>query len=314
MVEQKITILFIFIIFAAGCASKRTLIISHKGFHNPYIPEYFKSGDGLGRKDCKAEVRINRQAPIDFTEDSIHKAFSFGADYVEVDTRLTKEGIPILFHDKFLDCLTNMKGPVNQFSFMELKKKLAPNHQIRFLGEPKDKMPFSRKGVGQLISLEELFKKFPQGKFLLNPKEKSNAEIIAYQQIIKKFPGLNLKIWGPEKLYSELKKSNKNIEDFIQNHYQSDRCLNPYRELKLNQKLPLVCHNQSISLSSRSIKDLPGWPQIFIKRLSSVNSKVYFFLPNLDDFTKEELNRLVRLGLSGIIVSDIKTFKERLDR
>ncbi|MCD8497928.1 MAG: glycerophosphoryl diester phosphodiesterase [Alphaproteobacteria bacterium] len=44
------------------------------------------------------------------TLESIHSAADMGAEWVEFDVKLTKDGIPILFHDDTLDRTTNTTG------------------------------------------------------------------------------------------------------------------------------------------------------------------------------------------------------------
>ncbi|MEL7117949.1 MAG: sialate O-acetylesterase [Bacteroidota bacterium] len=53
---------------------------------------------------------------------SIQNCIDMGVDMVEIDVRLSKEGVPILMHDKTLDRTTNGKGKVNDFTLSELKK------------------------------------------------------------------------------------------------------------------------------------------------------------------------------------------------
>jgi glycerophosphoryl diester phosphodiesterase len=43
------------------------------------------------------------------------------ADYVEVDVRLSHDGIPVVIHDPLLDRTTNGTGPVNEYTAKELK-------------------------------------------------------------------------------------------------------------------------------------------------------------------------------------------------
>lgn len=43
------------------------------------------------------------------------------ADYVEVDVRLSHDGIPVIMHDPLLDRTTNGTGPVNEHTVKELK-------------------------------------------------------------------------------------------------------------------------------------------------------------------------------------------------
>ncbi|MGZ3797151.1 MAG: glycerophosphodiester phosphodiesterase [Pseudobdellovibrionaceae bacterium] len=50
-----------------------------------------------------------------------------GADIVEMDLHLTKDGIPVVFHDDTLDSLSNCEGKISDFTVAELK-----NCKVRF--------------------------------------------------------------------------------------------------------------------------------------------------------------------------------------
>jgi glycerophosphoryl diester phosphodiesterase len=45
-----------------------------------------------------------------------------GVDIIEMDLRLSKDGIPVVFHDDTLDSMTNCEGKVSDFTIAELKK------------------------------------------------------------------------------------------------------------------------------------------------------------------------------------------------
>jgi glycerophosphoryl diester phosphodiesterase len=60
---------------------KRPLVIAHRGACG-YLPEHSLSGKAL--------------------------AFGMGADYVELDAILTRDDVPIVFHDHYLDAMTNV--------------------------------------------------------------------------------------------------------------------------------------------------------------------------------------------------------------
>jgi glycerophosphoryl diester phosphodiesterase len=45
-----------------------------------------------------------------------------GADIVEMDLHLSKDGVVVIYHDNDLDMLTNCKGPVHEKTFEELQK------------------------------------------------------------------------------------------------------------------------------------------------------------------------------------------------
>jgi len=53
--------------------------------------------------------------------DSIQKAVEFGLDGIEIDVQLTKDNELIVFHDSFLDRLTNGTGEVSEKTLEEIK-------------------------------------------------------------------------------------------------------------------------------------------------------------------------------------------------
>ncbi|HID15455.1 MAG TPA: glycerophosphodiester phosphodiesterase, partial [Candidatus Atribacteria bacterium] len=53
---------------------------------------------------------------------AIRRAIEIGADVVEIDVRLTKDGYPVVIHDETVDRTTNGSGLVNEFSLDELRK------------------------------------------------------------------------------------------------------------------------------------------------------------------------------------------------
>ncbi|NCC21980.1 MAG: glycerophosphoryl diester phosphodiesterase [Alphaproteobacteria bacterium] len=56
------------------------------------------------------------------TIEGIHTAADMGVEWVQFDVKLTKDGIPILFHDDTLDRTTNGAGPVAQTDFAQIRE------------------------------------------------------------------------------------------------------------------------------------------------------------------------------------------------
>jgi glycerophosphoryl diester phosphodiesterase len=56
------------------------------------------------------------------TIESIHTAADVGAQWVELDVKLTKDDIPIIFHDDILDRTTNGSGPVAELTYEEIRQ------------------------------------------------------------------------------------------------------------------------------------------------------------------------------------------------
>ncbi|CAM5215192.1 Glycerophosphoryl diester phosphodiesterase OS=Ureibacillus acetophenoni OX=614649 GN=SAMN05877842_105182 PE=4 SV=1 [Ureibacillus acetophenoni] len=49
------------------------------------------------------------------------KGVEMGADYIEIDVQMSKDGIPIIIHDDSLDRTTNGTGNINDYTLEELK-------------------------------------------------------------------------------------------------------------------------------------------------------------------------------------------------
>lgn len=54
------------------------------------------------------------------TLESIETAASMGVEWVELDVKLTKDRVPVIFHDDTLDRTTNGSGPVAQIMYEDL--------------------------------------------------------------------------------------------------------------------------------------------------------------------------------------------------
>lgn len=56
------------------------------------------------------------------TLESIHTAADMGVDWVELDVKLTKDQVPVIFHDETLDRTTNGTGPIAERNFKDLRE------------------------------------------------------------------------------------------------------------------------------------------------------------------------------------------------
>lgn len=69
----------------------------------------------IGHRGAKAYAPENTLA-------SIHAAADMGIEWVEVDVKLTKDGVPILFHDDELNRCSNGSGLVAQTDFQTIEE------------------------------------------------------------------------------------------------------------------------------------------------------------------------------------------------
>lgn len=56
------------------------------------------------------------------TIESVHTAADMGVEWIELDVKLTKDNIPIIFHDDTLERTTNGSGPVAEKTLEELRE------------------------------------------------------------------------------------------------------------------------------------------------------------------------------------------------
>lgn len=96
----------------------------------------------------------SKQVVDENTLNSFELALQAGADYLETDLQLTKDGVVVLFHDSDLSRLIGSKQTISSLAFSELEK-------IR--------LPFG----GKIPTLREALDKFPTAKFNLDFKNPS---------------------------------------------------------------------------------------------------------------------------------------------
>ena len=99
---------------------------------------------------------------------AIDAAFTAGADAAEVDIRLSRDGVPVVFHDDTLERTSNGRGAVEALSVAELKRLDAGSWMdTRFAGE-------------RIPTLEEVVRLAKgRGRLLLDLKVEGMASAIA---------------------------------------------------------------------------------------------------------------------------------------
>lgn len=212
------------------------------------------------------------------------KAIEFNADGIETDVQLTKDNIPVIIHDETIDRTTNGSGFVKDYIFNEIQRFKTIN------GE---KIP-------RLEDLLEIFKK--SNLKVLNLELKNS--IINYE--------------GLEKIVLDLVKK-YNIEDKVIissfNHYSLLKVkeLNP--KIKVGALTETTLVNVTKYLNEINCECYhPYYYSIFneeiMKELLDNNIEINTYTVN----NKEDMQRLINLGVTGIITNEIETLNEILSR
>jgi glycerophosphoryl diester phosphodiesterase len=117
-------------------------------------------------------IFAHRGRSLEYPENTalaIASAFDAGADAVEVDIRLSKDGIPVVFHDDVLERTTNGAGRPADFTVAELKRLDAGRWRgPRFAG-------------ARIVTLEEAIRLAKgRGPLLLDLKVDGMAEAVRW--------------------------------------------------------------------------------------------------------------------------------------
>lgn len=69
----------------------------------------------IGHRGCAAYAPEN-------TIEGIHTAADMGVEWVELDVKLTKDQVPIIFHDETLERTTDSSGNIRDLTLQEVKE------------------------------------------------------------------------------------------------------------------------------------------------------------------------------------------------
>jgi len=97
-----------------------------------------------------------------------------GADAIELDVRLTADGVPVVLHDDTLDRTSGGHGPVKALSLAELREVDAG---ARFTLDGGRSFPFRAAEV-RIPTLSEVLRGFPRIPLLLDLKEPAVQEAV----------------------------------------------------------------------------------------------------------------------------------------
>lgn len=96
---------------------REPLLLAHRGLAQNFHME------GITGETCTAERIYEPDHPfLENTIPSMEAAFEAGADIVELDIQLTKDGEFAVFHDWGLECRTNAEGQIKDYTMEELKQ------------------------------------------------------------------------------------------------------------------------------------------------------------------------------------------------
>jgi glycerophosphoryl diester phosphodiesterase len=116
---------------------------------------------------------------------SFSRALELGADAIESDVQVTRDGVPVLMHDAVLERTTDGRGRVEAITLEELRRLDAGHHftlDDRGTPEP-DRKSFRGEGL-RVPTVEEAFEAFPGARFNLEIKTSANEAVARTVELV----------------------------------------------------------------------------------------------------------------------------------
>lgn len=107
-------------------------------------------------------------------------ALGHGADVLEIDVRLSRDGEVIVIHDERVDRTCNAQGRVHDMSLSALKKLNAAHHYTDLAGRAQ------QHPATPLMTLSEMFERLPQATINIDIKDNSSEAAKAVATAIEK--------------------------------------------------------------------------------------------------------------------------------
>lgn len=251
-----------------------------------------------------AEIIDEPEHPyLENTIPSIQAAFDLGADVVELDVRLTKDKRLAVFHDFALEYRTNASGLVGDYTMAELKDL---DIGYGYTADKGQTYPFRGKGLGLMPELAEVFSAFPGKELLINVKD---GDVETYQVLWTDYLSRMTKdqlslitVYGDDDGIDYLREQSPDLR--LLSMRMMKKALLKYELLGFTGYIPKELHNMELHLPLKYAKFLWGWPNKFVKRMESVNTRVVIVLGDgkwSEGFDTEESLEAIPKGYKGYI-------------
>ncbi|MGN7177829.1 glycerophosphodiester phosphodiesterase family protein [Cytobacillus sp. SAFR-174] len=245
----------------------KPLLLAHRGMAQTFHME------GITGETCTAErIYEPEHNFLENTIPSMEAAFEAGADVVELDIQLTKDGQFAVFHDWMLECRTNAKGNTRDYTMGELKKL---DIGYGYTADHGKTHPFRGKGIGMMPSLDEVLKEFTEGELLIHIKSNDSQEGVKLAEYLSLFPAERLEkisVYGGDNPIAALKEEMPGMR--VMSKATLKDCLLPYIGAGWTGYVPNACKNTQVHIPESYTKLMWGWPNKFLNRMDEAGTRV----------------------------------------
>lgn len=245
----------------------KPLLLAHRGLGQTFPME------GIEADTCTAErIFEPEHGFLENTIPSMKAAFEAGADVVELDIQVTKDQQFAVFHDATLDCRTEAAGAVKDYTMEELKQL---DIGYGYTADQGETYPFRGKGIDLMPSLDEVLREIPEGEFLLHIKSDDPEDGALLAEFLRRLPAeqrSRLSVYGGDMPVYTLKSELPSVRAMSKETLKS--CLISYEGAGWTGYIPAVCRNTQLHIPQKYAQFLWGWPDKFLNRMESVNTRV----------------------------------------
>ncbi len=281
-------------------------LIAHRG-----VAQQFPR-TGVDNDTCTAlRIEPPMHDRLENTARSIEDAVNQGADMVEVDVAPTKDGKIALFHDWTLDCRTEAKGDVRDFTLAQLQ---ALDPGFGYSADGGKTFPLRGQRKYPIPDLVDALRAAPRTPIMFNFKSKNAGEA--------------------DLLAAELKAANRNVEAIGDAFYGDPApvarirhffptawvwskagvkaCTKGYMLQGWLGLVPEACRGGTFIIPLNYQWMVPGWPNRALARFKAANTKVIVTGPRDADgmmglSLPEQLGKIPRSYKGYVWVEDIWT-------
>lgn len=282
----------------------RTFLLAHRGLGQ----EFSKAGI-TNETNTARRIYPPEHPYLENTIPSMERAFALGADVVELDIHLTRDGQFAVFHDWTLDYRTNGHGVTHDHTMAELKQL---DIGYGYTADGGKTFPFRGKGIGMMPTLDEVMRRFHGREFLIDIKSNDPREGEALARYLARFSRqrqAQLAVYGGDRPIAALHRQLPGLR--VMSKDSLLKGLIRYLAIGWTGYVPRSCRNTEIHLPLKYARFLWGWPNRFLQRMATVNTRVVLVQGNgkfSEGFDQPEDLKRLPPGYTGYI------WTNRIDR
>lgn len=231
------------------------------------------------------------------TAPAFELALSSGADVMEIDVRMSRDGQVIVIHDETIDRTCNGQGFVRELSLKDIKQYNAAHHFTDLQG-----IRWQDKEV-RLMTLGEMFERFPNTPINIDIKDNLSEAACAVASVIEQHERMDTTNVGSFHSLA-LSEFRKRLPDVTTSAGQSE-VAKLYFQRRLFRK-PVF---QYLQIPTR-YKGLPLATRGFIKHAKQRDIKIVFWTIN----ELKTMQQLIDSGATGFVTDRIDIAGKLLGR